>query len=79
MVPPSGNIQNRQIELSNRNAINNLPNLIFFKKLLKKVNLPKHKNGNMACIGVYGRLKIELMPMLIDSPMATENIPAAVK
>ena len=53
--------------------------MIFFKKLLKQVNLPKHKNGNMACIGVYGRLKIELMPMLIDSPMATENIPAAVK
>ena len=79
MVTPSGNknISDRQIEHSNENDVTKLKKLA--KKEEKKRHLPKHKNGNMACIGVYGRFKMELMPMLIDSPIATETIPAAVK
>ena len=41
--------------------------------------VPKAKNGNMACIGVYGKLRIEVKPMLIDRPMPTAPIPAAVR
>ena len=79
MVTPSGNKNISEIDKLNIQMKMMLQNSKNWQKMKKKRHLPKHKNGNMACIGVYGRFKMELMPMLIDSPIATETIPAAVK